>query len=51
MKDLNARDNASVAELDNELSLKINDYHKKGFLIILMTAGPADLWLRRELKI
>ncbi len=47
---LNESQKASTAELDNELSKKLHDYQKDGYLIILMTAGPADLWLRKEFK-
>lgn len=38
---------AESAELSEELGEKLLDWHKKGYLVLLMTAGPADLWLRR----
>ena len=42
-------DNAAVAEsaeLNDELAAKIRELHENGWLIILLTAGPADAWLR-----
>lgn len=38
---------AEPAELTNELGEAILKWHEKGYLILLMTAGPADAWLRR----
>ena len=42
---------AEVAELSDELAGKLRDYLEKGYLVILMTAGPADEWLRENFKI
>lgn len=38
---------AEAAELDERLGEELLKYHKKGYLILLMTAGPADAWLRK----
>lgn len=38
---------AEAAELDDELAQTILDWHKKGYLILLMSAGPADAWIRK----
>ena len=35
-----------VAEMNDSLASKIREYRDKGYLILLMTAGPADEWLR-----
>ncbi len=35
------------AELNDELSKRLIEYRDKGYLILLMTAGPADAWLRK----
>lgn len=43
-------DNAEIAEraeLNDELENKLQKYVEDGYLVILMTAGPADEWLRR----
>lgn len=40
---------AEPAELNDELFEKLYWYAKEGFLVILMTAGPADMWLRKKL--
>jgi UDP-N-acetylmuramate--alanine ligase len=37
---------AEPAKIGAELEKRLKDYVEKGFLIILMTAGPADAWLR-----
>ena len=39
---------AEVAQADEELSAKLHDYQKEGFLVLMMTAGPADGWLREH---
>lgn len=44
---LSNRKVAEVATLDDELAEKIMKWHNDGYLILLMTAGPADTWLRR----
>ncbi len=46
-------DNAEVAEtaeLDDELIKKLKKLHRDGYNIVLMTAGPADGWLRNNVK-
>ena len=43
-------DNAEIAEkakLDDELEDRLRKYVDDDYLVILMTAGPADEWLRR----
>ena len=37
-----------VAELSQGLEIRIRDYIEKGYLVVLMTAGPADDWLREK---
>lgn len=38
---------AEAATLDDDLAKELQEWHKKGYLILLMTAGPADTWLRK----
>lgn len=38
---------AEVAELDDKLATALLDWHKKGYLVLLMSAGPADTWMRK----
>lgn len=38
---------AEAATLDEELAQKLLKWHEDGFLVLLMTAGPADAWLRK----
>ena len=38
---------AEVAEADDKLADKLKEYQKDGYLILLMTAGPADKWYRK----
>ena len=38
---------AETAELDDKLAAELLKWHDKGYLVLLMTAGPADLWLRK----
>lgn len=38
---------AEVAKLDDELAEKIKAWHDKGYLVVLMSAGPADAWIRK----
>lgn len=38
---------AEVAEADAELAEKLKKLREQGYLIVLMTAGPADGWLRK----
>lgn len=42
------KDVAEVAELGDELAEKLREYVADGYLVILMTAGPADGWLREK---
>lgn len=44
---LNNKKVAEPAELDEKLGENLLKWHEKGYLVILMTAGPADLWLRK----
>lgn len=39
---------AEVAELNDELAEKLQKYIDDNYLVILMTAGPADGWLREK---
>ena len=38
---------AEASVLDDGLAEKIKDWHKKGYLVLLMSAGPADAWIRK----
>lgn len=38
---------AEAAEMNDELAEKLIDWHKKGYLVLLMSAGPADGWMRK----
>lgn len=38
---------AEAAELNEKLGAELLKYHDKGYLVLLMTAGPADAWLRK----
>ncbi len=38
---------AEPAELNDELAQRIRNLRDEGYLILLMTAGPADAWLRQ----
>lgn len=38
---------AEAAELDDKLAEKVKKWHDKGYLILLMSAGPADAWIRK----
>lgn len=42
-------DGAEAVELDDELFSRIVALRDDGYLVILMTAGPADGWLRKSL--
>lgn len=46
---LNNAEVAESAELSDELYEKILKYKDEGYLVVLMTAGPADEWLRKKL--
>ncbi|MBR2709854.1 hypothetical protein IKE72_02115 [Candidatus Saccharibacteria bacterium] len=45
---LSNSDHAEPAELDDALAVKLKKYVAEGYLVLLMTAGPADTWLRSE---
>ena len=47
-KDLVNEDVVEVAELSRGLEIGIREYLEKGYLVVLMTAGPADEWLREK---
>ena len=38
------------AEMDTELAEKLTELRNEGKLVVLMTAGPADKWLRENIK-
>lgn len=38
---------AEPAKLDDRLAEALRKWHEKGYLVLLMTAGPADAWLRK----
>lgn len=40
-------DSAEAAELSDDFAKKLQELHKDGWLLILMTAGPADAWYRK----
>lgn len=44
---LNNKKDAEAAELDERLGQELKKWHDKGYLVLLMSAGPADLWLRK----
>ena len=46
---LNNAEVAEEAELNDELFEQILKYRDDGYLVVLMTAGPADEWLRKKL--
>ena len=46
--DINARDKTIAAELDDDLEGNLKTAHDEGYLIILLTAGPADSWFREN---
>lgn len=48
--DLENRELAEPAELDEELTTEIKKYQSDGYLVLLMTAGPADMWLRNMIQ-
>lgn len=48
VKGLENQDVAEVAELNDELAERLKKYLAEGYLVALMTAGPADGWLREK---
>ncbi len=49
VRDLDNANIAETAELNEELVEKLRDFVRQGYLVILMSAGPADGWFRNEL--
>ena len=45
---LDNREVAEAADLDDELEKKLREYLEQNYLVILMTAGPADEWFREK---
>ena len=41
------KDVAEPASCNTSLEKILKKYQKEGFLVLLMTAGPADAWLRK----
>ena len=50
IEELTNGDLAEPAELNDELFNAIMKYRDDGYLVLLMTAGPADPWLREKLS-
>lgn len=48
IEDTETKDQTEVVELNDELEEKIRQLHNDNWLIILLTAGPADGWLREK---
>lgn len=44
---LTNKKSAVSAELDEKLGQELLGWHEDGYLVLLMTAGPADIWLRK----
>lgn len=49
IEELTNGDVAEPADLNDELFNAITKYRDDGYLVVLMTAGPADSWLREKL--
>lgn len=47
IQNLSNSEKAEATKLDEPLAKKLIEYQKNDFLILLMTAGPADGWLRK----
>ncbi len=48
IKDLSNNEAAEVAELNDDLAKALRQYSRDGYLVLLMTAGPADAWFRQQ---
>ena len=48
INELSNKEIAEPAELNEELATKLNNYLSDNYLVLLMTAGPADDWLREN---
>lgn len=46
--ELDNKEVAEVANLDNDLARRLKQYVVDGYLVLLMTAGPADNWWREN---
>ncbi len=49
MNELSNGDKAEPMEMNDELFEQIVKYRDAGYLVVLMTAGPADAWLRKKI--
>lgn len=47
IKDLDDPGIAEAAEMNDDLAKRLRNLRDEGYLILLMTAGPADAWLRK----
>lgn len=47
IRDLSDPGIAEAAEMNDDLAMRLKNLQKDGYLILLMTAGPADMWLRK----
>jgi UDP-N-acetylmuramate--alanine ligase len=45
---LDNRDVAEAAELDDDLEKKLRKLIAEDYIVLLMTAGPADGWMREK---
>ncbi|MBQ6605736.1 hypothetical protein IJH66_02000 [Candidatus Saccharibacteria bacterium] len=50
VKSLENNEVGEAAELDKKLEEKLKNYLREGYLVVLMTAGPGDGWLREKFK-
>lgn len=50
ISELNGSSDAEPVELNDELYQRMLEYRDDGYLVVLMTAGPADAWLREKIK-
>lgn len=48
IENLQNKEKAEVSELNDELAKCLREYLADGYLVILMTAGPADTWFREQ---
>ena len=48
IKSLANSESAEAAELNNELRDKLRQYVNEGYLVLMLSAGPADGWLREN---
>ena len=48
--ELSNKDKAEVAELNDKLWDELRELTQQGYLVLLMTAGPADGWLRQRVE-